>query len=598
MIEGYYEDGKPARRPSLQFARVYRFISYLHHRERVANALKGNAKDLRCFTLNVLETLIRLNYKNSSRFELMTTYGLCIAGKLVSCDRKYLGIVVPREQPTIEIYLDNINESEPLVSISEKISRELGVSIQASKNLIESIIVAHEAEHCMTNRTLAFASHRIGYNVDFAYTSCATYLSEKLTDHTLSPVLIKTFEALGIDPSLFKTYPIVELMENIKTSDEVPRSNLDVLAEFIVNSEREYEKILKKVKDHGVRLILRWLWDMVKAFKKFDKEKEKKEDVYNFVHDVVVSALSGIGEKGVNNILYVLERDVDEFLEHVNSSKYRLIDKVCTSLKRNITKVLYFWEEGLLEDLVEFLLDIGVLESSEEPLDFEKDVEVVRRKLERVDMSVFEELKDVTPRGTVLDLKASVGRVVLASTASGTIDVYSWRVDPRDRFNIALSNDISLFTRVKEKKKVKDALILDNLSLAQSHALNPPVLRELEWRLKALSIRVTKAFVNNDAISSNSSIPFSPYVFFFANDWGDAPRVAKQLKLRWERPMALAVLIAYPQAPLPDIETLVTWKEMTKHLYLASLYSFEDLGLSRVYTYQEALKMARGEERA
>ncbi len=287
----------------------------------------------------------------------------------------------------------------------------------------------------------------------------------------------------------------------------------------------------------------------------------------------------------VRRIVRVLQNDVEAFRSFIlsyDSSYHRLLDKVCTALDVNTPKILYLWDKGYFDDLVELLLDLGILKEVE--VDYPiADSYAYLELSPKLDVSVFNEFKKVKLTRVVPDLRAYMERIVLASSATGFVKTSYWGLDPKDPFNASLPNDLRVFTKVKEKKKVKMALIIDN---PVDEVVEHGVVKEIVRRLRSLSVKV------NEVKGEPTRAPFSPYVFYITTTWKGAEETPLRLYRMWGKGIALAVLMAYPDAPFPPSKVLRVWKRVSRYLYFVSLYDFDDLGKSRVYPYKLAYMLS------
>ncbi len=96
-------------------------------------------------------------------------------------------------------------------NVIDRLEKEMGVSRDAASALVESIITAHEVQHCMTNLALVFMSYYLNNDVDFVDKLCAEFLSEKIVDYSLVKLLPQVLESLDINPALTKSFPVLEL---------------------------------------------------------------------------------------------------------------------------------------------------------------------------------------------------------------------------------------------------------------------------------------------------------------------------------------------------------------------------------------------------
>ncbi len=576
------------KRPSAAFAALYRFHSFLDIRTRFREALDD--RGLKCLTINLSQRVIKVWYERESPIRNgFRIYGECclhISGpnkgyaKLIPCNADHALPVSASgfpgtTDPQIFIYLKSIEDG--LGRTIGRLSKELNISKKASEALVESIIIAHEVQHCLINTALLFiVTYSFGEDVDFADSMCVEYLSEELVDHTLMRTLPMTFKSLGIEPSLFKSAYVLNLLNSLKSSGDITLSDLDIVAKYIAKNFWNLQSMIYAIHDGEVRKLLNEVWK--RLLMSGGAEAEAKRILRKLLRNRTIST---------KRLVSVLESDVsdfNEFVKNIDTSRYRVLDKACTALRLNISKLLYFWDKGMIDKFIEALLGMGVLRRVEPQDLVAKKYKYVEVAQVLDDLKVFEELRDAKIRNVVPDLKSYIERIVFASSASGMVKTFYWNFDPKDPVTTILK-DIKPLTRVTDKRKVKSALII-NVPIIEGF-FDYGVVREIKRRLKELSITVYEI---NDI---SEKPPFSSYVFFITSTWNDAEVFAQKLYRTWLREIALSVLIAYPDAPFPSEKVLKSWKRVSKYLYFVSLYDFDNLSLSRVYSYKEALSAAK-----
>ena len=603
-------------RASLYFGQVYHSTSFL-------STLKGLKRDLskkylHCFTLHAYEAPVLVEYVEDDKPKYIIDYGSYLpneAGYIFDCTH------VPDPLPVrgkIEINVTKIKRN--LLPIARRISIELGLSKDASLVLIESTILSHEIQHHIVNTVLTFLNYYMNLQLDFVDTWCAIYVSELLVDLTMTDPFIKTLTYLGMNVDSTKALSILELLDSVKSSSMIPISDIDAIKTFLLS--HSFEKTIEDLKNIISNDLLDLLYDIKIAWDITFKNRIKMIKMYLpgiMTNDSLVEKLR---EETLERVLFmffnkrigalrelvdVLEKRQEGFIRSVNTSLYRRLDKLCTSVKLMSNTLAYLWESGEYLRILELLKKIGILVKSNHSTKGKKafyraatflqnNQSGVSANFDYADVSVLEELsKARRPTRRFLDLEDILRHVIANCLTRGRIKVASWQINPKEHFNVAVKNKIGIWNRVYEFKKSRSVLIIDGSSVYERSEFDAnefPVIKMLENELKRYFILVNKLRIPEyDYFFTIENIPYSSYVFYFTNDWNIAVTVLASIIGKWNSKPELLVLVGYPRAGWPLTDDLKHLGRYGRNVYFVFLHSYINLRHSWALSHKEALRL-------